>query len=241
MLISRDNIIFLHFKIRIQLKKQTVAFLTILIIILIDQIVKFCVKTNIHYGEGFDIFGLSWAKIHFVENEGMAFGMSFGGITGKYILSIFRIFMTFFLLYVLHTMIKQGESTRLVILFSLVIAGAIGNSIDGMFYGLIFSESIYHGDLAILFPPDGGYSSFLTGKVVDMFYFPMINTTLPDWIPLWGGQSFEFFRPVFNVADSAITVGVASILIFERNFFLSSKHQDTTAVVTDTEKVNDLS
>lgn len=241
MLISRDNIIFLHFKIRIKLKKQTVAFLTILIIILIDQVVKFCVKTNIHYGEGFDIFGLSWAKIHFVENEGMAFGMSFGGITGKYILSIFRIFMTFFLLYVLHTMIKQGESTRLVILFSLVIAGAIGNSIDGMFYGLIFSESIYHGDLAILFPPDGGYSSFLTGKVVDMFYFPMINTTLPDWIPLWGGQSFEFFRPVFNVADSAITVGVASILLFERNFFLSSKHQDTTTVVTDTEKVNDLS
>lgn len=204
------------------MKKQTIALVTILSVILIDQIVKFYIKLNIPYGDGFDILGLHWAKIHFVENEGMAFGISFGGVTGKYVLSIFRIFMTVFLLYFLHTIIKQGESKKLVIFFSLVIAGAIGNSIDGLFYGMIFSESYYHGPLAVLFPADGGYGSFLTGKVVDMLYFPMINTTWPSWIPWVGGEPFEFFRPVFNIADSAISVGVACILLFERDFFMSS-------------------
>jgi len=220
----------LRFQINKSVKKQTAAILTIIIILIIDQISKFYIKTNIPYGEGFDIFGLSWAKIHFVENEGMAFGMSFGGITGKYLLSIFRIFMTFFLLYFLYNIIKQGESMRLVIFFSLVIAGAIGNSIDGMFYGMIFSESIYHGDLAVLFPPEGGYGSFLTGKVVDMLYFPMYSTTLPDWIPFWGGQDFEFFRPVFNIADSAITVGVACILIFETKSILGSGSKENQQI-----------
>lgn len=196
--------------------------MTILALILIDQIVKFYIKLNIPYGDGFKILGLDWARIHFVENEGMAFGISFGGITGKYILSIFRIFMTGFLIYFLNTIIKQGESKRLVFFFSLVIAGAIGNSIDGLFYGLIFSESYYNGPLGVLFPPDGGYGSFLTGKVVDMLYFPMIDTVWPSWVPIIGGEPLEFFRPVFNIADAAISVGVASILLFERKFFMSS-------------------
>jgi signal peptidase II len=201
--------------------KSTIVLFTILLILIIDQAVKIWIKTHINYGDGFDILGLSWAKIHFVENEGMAFGMSFGGLTGKYILSIFRIVMTGFLLYILYNLIKQNETTGLIISFSMVIAGAVGNSIDGMFYGLIFSESHYHGGLATIFPPEGGYGSFLTGKVVDMLYFPMIDTVLPDWMPIWGGQRFEFFRPVFNIADSAITVGVASILLFHRRFFKS--------------------
>jgi signal peptidase II len=202
-------------------KKSTAVLLTIFSIVLIDQIVKIYIKTHINYGDGFDMFGLSWAKIHFVENEGMAFGMSFGGLTGKYILSIFRIIMTVFLLYILKNLIKQGETLGLIVSFSMVIAGAIGNSIDGMFYGLVFSESHYHGGLATMFPAEGGYGSFLTGKVVDMLYFPLIDTVLPEWVPVWGGERFEFFRPVFNIADSAITVGVASILLFHRRFFNS--------------------
>ncbi len=203
------------------MNKRTIVLFIILIILIVDQAVKIWIKTHINYGDGFDILGLSWAKIHFVENEGMAFGMSFGGLTGKYILSIFRIVMTGFLLYILYNLIKQNETIGLIVSFSMVIAGAVGNSIDGMFYGLIFSESHYHGGLATMFPPEGGYGSFLTGKVVDMLYFPMIDTVLPEWLPIWGGQRFEFFRPVFNIADSAITVGVASILLFHRRFFKS--------------------
>ncbi len=210
-----------------KLKKSTAVLLTILIILIIDQAVKIYIKTNINYGDGFDILGLSWAKIHFVENEGMAFGMSFGGLTGKYILSIFRIIMTIFLLYILRNLLKQNESMGLIISFSMVIAGAIGNSIDGLFYGLIFSESHYHGGLATMFPPEGGYGSFLTGKVVDMLYFPIIDTVLPESFPIWGGERFEFFRPVFNIADSAISIGVASILIFHRRFFNSEIKQPT--------------
>lgn len=203
------------------MKKSTTVLITILTILIIDQLVKIYVKTHIHYGDGFDMLGLSWAKIHFVENEGMAFGLSFGGLTGKYILSIFRIIMVVFLFYILRNLIKHKETYGLIISFSMIIAGALGNIIDSMFYGLIFSESYFHGGLATMFPPEGGYGSFLTGKVVDMLYFPMIDTVLPEWVPLWGGERFEFFRPVFNIADSAITVGVASILLFHRRFFNS--------------------
>jgi signal peptidase II len=207
------------------LKRSNIAILTIVIILIIDQISKIYIKTNLNYGEGFDILGLSWAKIHFVENEGMAFGMSFGGLTGKYILSIFRIIMTGFLIYILYNLIRQNEPKSLIVFFSLVIAGAIGNSIDGLFYGIIFSESHYHGGIATMFPPEGGYGSFLTGKVVDMLYFPMVDTVLPEWFPIWGGERFEFFRPVFNIADSAITVGVVLILLFNRQFFLSDSQK----------------
>ena len=208
------------------MKKSTAVLITILTILIIDQLVKIYVKTHIHYGDGFDMLGLSWAKIHFVENEGMAFGLSFGGLTGKYILSIFRIIMVVFLFYILRNLIKHKETYGLIISFSMIIAGALGNIIDSMFYGLIFSESYFHGGLATMFPPEGGYGSFLTGKVVDMLYFPMIDTVLPEWMPLWGGERFEFFRPVFNIADSAITVGVASILLFHRRFFNSETVKD---------------
>lgn len=208
------------------MKKSTAVLITILTILIIDQLVKIYVKTHIHYGDGFDMLGLSWAKIHFVENEGMAFGLSFGGLTGKYILSIFRIIMVVFLFYILCNLIKHKETYGLIISFSMIIAGALGNIIDSMFYGLIFSESYFHGGLATMFPPEGGYGSFLTGKVVDMLYFPMIDTVLPEWMPLWGGERFEFFRPVFNIADSAITVGVASILLFHRRFFNSETVKD---------------
>ena len=223
------------------MKKSTAVLITILTILIIDQLVKIYVKTHIHYGDGFDMLGLSWAKIHFVENEGMAFGLSFGGITGKYILSIFRIIMVVFLFYILCNLIKHKETYGLIISFSMIIAGALGNIIDSMFYGLIFSESYFHGGLATMFPPEGGYGSFLTGKVVDMLYFPMIDTVLPEWMPLWGGERFEFFRPVFNIADSAITVGVASILLFHRRFFNSEtvkEEKPKTEIIQATENEN---
>ena len=219
-------------------KKGTAVMLTILLVLVLDQILKIWVKTNIHYGDGFHMLGLSWARIHFVENEGMAFGLSFGGVAGKYMLSIFRIIMVGFLFYILRNLLIHKETYGLLISFSLIIAGAMGNILDSMFYGIIFSESFYHGGLAVLFPEGGGYGSFLTGKVVDMLYFPLIDTILPEWIPILGGERFEFFRPVFNIADSAITVGVASILIFHRRFFKSEDKADT-AKVTQQETVED--
>ena len=208
------------------MKKSHIAIFLIAIVLIIDQWSKVYIKTNFEYGGGFDIFGLSWAKIHFVENEGMAFGMSFGGVKGKYILSVFRILMAGFLIYMLRRMIIEREKTGLIISFSLIVAGALGNILDSLFYGVIFSESHYHGGIASFMPEDGGYSGFLLGKVVDMLYFPMIDTILPAWIPIWGGERFEFFRPVFNIADSAITVGVTIILIGYRSFFKNDNPKD---------------
>jgi signal peptidase II len=219
-------------------KKGTAVMLTILLVLVLDQILKVWVKTNVHYGDGFHMLGLSWARIHFVENEGMAFGLSFGGVAGKYMLSIFRIIMVGFLFYILRNLLIHKETYGLLISFSLIIAGAMGNILDSMFYGIIFSESFYHGGLAVMFPEGGGYGSFLTGKVVDMLYFPLVDTVLPEWIPVFGGERFEFFRPVFNIADSAITVGVASILIFHRRFFKSEDKADT-AKLTQAETGSD--
>ena len=161
---------------------------------------------------------LAWAKIHFIENEGMAFGLSFGGELGKLALSIFRLIMVSFLGYMIVQLIKAKESLGLLICFALIIAGALGNIIDSAFYGIIFSESDI-GRVAELFPEKGGYGKFLHGKVVDMFYFPLINTNFPDWFPIWGGERFQFFRPVFNIADASISTGVISILVFHRKFF----------------------
>lgn len=206
--------------------RTSVAWLVILAILVIDQALKIYIKTNIEYGYGFDILGLSWAKIHFIENKGMAFGITFGGEIGKYALSIFRIIMVGFLVYLLTRMIKAKESWGLVISFSMIVAGAIGNILDSIFYGLIFSESNYHGGLAHFVPFGTGYAPVLQGSVVDMFYFPLIDTILPTWVPFLGGERFEFFRPVFNVADSAISVGVFFILFFYRRLFFGDKKEE---------------
>lgn len=203
------------------MKRSWIVAIVILIVLLLDQWLKIYVKTNIQYGTGFNIMGLSWARLHFVENEGMAFGLSFGGKAGKFALSIFRILMVGFLFYLISGLIKAKESLGLIISFALIIAGAIGNIIDSAFYGLIFSESSFHGGIAQMFPENGGYAEFLQGKVVDMLYFPLIDTKLPEWFPLWGGDRFQFFKPVFNIADTAISTGVISILLFHRKFFLA--------------------
>lgn len=201
------------------LKKSLKVALIIVGVLVIDQVLKIWIKTNFAYGEELKIFGQSWALIHFVENEGMAFGLTLGGEYGKLALSLFRIVAVCFLFYYLRLLLRSNVSFGTVASFSLILAGAIGNIIDSAIYGLIFSETPYHGGVATMFPEDGGYASFLHGKVVDMFYFPMYEGFFPDWLPLWGGEHFQFFRPVFNVADTAITVGVLSLLIFFRSFF----------------------
>jgi len=179
------------------------------------------------YGEEIQIFGLDWALIHFVENNGMAFGLSFGGEYGKLALSIFRIIAVGFLGYYLSVLIKQKEAFGLLASFALILAGAMGNILDSAFYGMIFSESPYHGGYAELFPEGGGYSTFLHGKVVDMLYFPMFSGHYPDWFPFVGGNNFLFFKPVFNIADSSITIGVLNILLFQRDFFKGQTHQQS--------------
>lgn len=222
------------------LKRSHIVILTILLVLVLDQWLKVWVKLNLSYGDGFDILGLSWAKIHFVENPGMAFGITLGGKVGKLILSIFRIVMVGVLLYIISGFIKSKEPIGFLISFALIIAGAIGNIIDGTFYGLLFSESTFHGGPAVFMPNTGGYASFLHGRVVDMFYFPLIDTVLPSWFPIWGGERFEFFRPVFNLADAAISVGVASIILFHRQFFVSDspKKQETKVATAETSSEN---
>ncbi len=168
-------------------------------------------------GQEINIAG-DWFVIHFTENEGMAFGMRFGGDFGKLILSIFRIIAIFAIGWYLVKITRRKENFGLIISMSLIFAGALGNIIDSAFYGMIFNDSKFH-EVAILFPPEGGYGSFLHGKVVDMLYFPVLKGYYPQWFPFWGGQDFVFFRPVFNIADSAITTGVLILIFFQKKFF----------------------
>ncbi|MBR5029338.1 MAG: lipoprotein signal peptidase, partial [Bacteroidales bacterium] len=176
----------------------------ILAILIIDQVIKILVKTHMHIGESIPVFG-SWFQILFIENEGMAFGMHFGGSVGKILLSVFRLVASVGIAWGIVYLIKKESRKFLLVSLALVFAGAVGNIIDSCFYGLIFSESSY--EVATMFPEEGGYAPFLFGKVVDMFYFPIIDTTLPNWVPIWGGQHFTFFNAIFNFADAAITIG----------------------------------
>jgi signal peptidase II len=196
------------------LAKKSILF--ILIILLADQVLKIWIKTHLVIGQEIHIFG-ERGMLHFIENNGMAFGMEMGGKPGKLILSIFRLIAIFGIGWYLSTLIKKKVNLGFILAVSAIMAGAIGNIIDSAFYGMIFSESF--NQPAILFPPGGGYSSFLHGRVVDMFYFPVINTHWPDWSPIKPGQSFVFFRPVFNLSDTAITCGVFSILLFQKRMF----------------------
>ena len=192
------------------------SILLILIILILDQILKIWVKTHMEIGDEIHLFG-KYGMLHFIENNGMAFGMEMGGNKGKVILSLFRIIAICGIGWFLVSLLKKKANIGLILAVSAILAGAIGNLIDSAFYGMIFSESF--SQPAILFPPGGGYSSFLHGRVVDMFYFPVINTHWPVWSPIRPGESFIFFRPVFNVSDSAITCGVFAILIFQKRMF----------------------
>jgi signal peptidase II len=196
------------------------ALLLIILILIADQILKFWVKTHMVIGQELHMFG-NWGLLHFIENNGMAFGMEMGGKTGKIVLSLFRIVAIAGISWFLLSLIRKKSNIYLILSVGAILAGAIGNIIDSAFYGMIFSEGYIQP--AVLFPPEGGYSSFLHGRVVDMFYFPVINTHWPDWSPFRGGESLVFFRPVFNIADSAITCGVFTIVIFQKKMFRDLK------------------
>lgn len=192
-------------------KKRALAYAAILVaIVVVDQVVKYFVKTNMYIGQDIPLIG-TWCHLHFVENEGFAFGASFGGLVGKMVLTTFRVVCSAFIVWVLYKQFKGNGRTSLIASLTLILAGAIGNLIDNCFYGLIYSESYYH--VATLFPPEGGYAPLFQGRVVDMFHFPLFEFDWPQWIPLIGGNHFEFFSAIFNVADIAITVGVFWLLI----------------------------
>ena len=195
------------------MKVSTKAFWTIAVILVIlisDQIVKIWVKTNFVLGEDYQI--TPWFHIRFIENEGMAMGIK---VFGKLFLTIFRLVASFVIIYYIYTLIRNNFKLSYIILVSMIFAGAVGNIIDSVFYGVIFSESTYT-QIAILFPAGGGYGSWLHGEVVDMFYFPLFRFTWPSWIPWIGGSEFEFFRYIFNVADASISVGIITLLLFFR-------------------------
>lgn len=188
----------------------------IFLVLLIDQLIKIYIKTHFFLGEEVHIAG-DWFIIHFTENNGMAYGMEFGGQFGKLFLSSFRILAIIGIGWYLWTLTKKQEDKLYIVCIALILAGALGNIIDSAFYGVLFSDSNY--EVARFLPEEGGYSTFLHGKVVDMFYFPIIEGHFPSWFPIWGGEEFIFFRPVFNFADASISVGVALILIFQKRFF----------------------
>ncbi|HTM99388.1 MAG TPA: lipoprotein signal peptidase [Pedobacter sp.] len=183
------------------MKGYTKPILLIFLVLLIDQASKVWVKTNMFLGQEFKVFG-DWFIIHFTENNGMAFGLEFGGEFGKLALSLFRVIAVAGIGYGLHYLIKRKYHRGLILNVALIFAGALGNIIDSVFYGVIYDyETLFHG------------------RVVDMLYFPIVDSHFPQWFPIWGGEELVFFRPVFNIADTAISVGVIAILIFQKTYF----------------------
>ncbi|UIR55159.1 lipoprotein signal peptidase [Sphingobacterium sp. SRCM116780] len=208
------------------MKGYTKPVILIILILLIDQIFKIWVKLNMTIGQSYEVIG-KFVQIHFIENNGMAYGMEFGGEFGKLMLTLFRIIAVGGIGYGLHYMVKKKYNRAFILNIALIFAGALGNIIDSTFYGLIFNESTWYNK-ASLFPAEGGYATIFHGKVVDMLYFPLIDGTFPSWLPFWGGQDFLFFRPVFNIADSAISVGVVLILLFQKKYFKEEKEEKTS-------------
>jgi len=219
--------------------------LLILCIIFADQALKLYIKLNYFIGEEHLVLGQQWARLHFVENEGMAWGWKFGGGFGKIALTLFRLGAVIWGSFLLRDFIQKKLHKGFIICAAMIYAGALGNLIDSLFYGMVFEQSNpYAQNIAHLFPSGGGYASFLHGKVVDMLYFPIItNAHFPAWLPVWGGEDFEFFRPVFNIADASISTGVIIILLFQNKFLAKetpAQHNtiETSSVVDDATQIS---
>lgn len=195
-------------------KKSIISIAIIFGVLILDQASKLWVKSTMIEGETIHVF--DWFYIHFAENSGMAFSMELPGQYGKIALSLFRLIVIPYILYVTIDLIRKNKPSGLVYCAAGVFAGALGNLIDTAFYGLLFTDS--YGRIAEFLPAQG-YAGFLLGNVVDMLYFPLIRGQFPEWFPIWSGEYFEFFRPIFNVADAAITVSMAIVLIFQKKFF----------------------
>ncbi|MDZ4845647.1 MAG: lipoprotein signal peptidase [Chitinophagales bacterium] len=205
------------------MKKAYFPAVLILLVLVADQLLKIWIKTNMYLGQEYFVFG-DWFRIHFTENEGMAFGLTLGGDYGKIALSLFRIIAVLFIGVYLFHLLDKSTPKGLIASIALIFAGAMGNIIDSVFYGVVFSDSM--SKVATFLPEAGGYSSLFHGRVVDMIYFPFYQGYLPGWVPFWGDTYFIFFRPVFNIADVAITVGVFMIIIFQKRYFKEEDQED---------------
>lgn len=203
---------------KLRLTKGQISILIIFSVLIIDQIIKIIVKTNMYWHESIRI--TDWFYIYFTENNGMAFGME---IFGKFFLTTFRIIAVGLIGWYIHRVVKRGFKTGYIVCISLILAGALGNIIDSVFYGVIFNEST-HSQIATFMPEAGGYSTWFYGKVVDMFYFPIIETNWPSWMPFVGGEHFIFFSPIFNFADAAISCGIIALLIFYSKYLNNAYH-----------------
>jgi signal peptidase II len=217
-------------------------------VVIADQALKIYIKTTYQLNESHAVAG-NWFQLYFVENPGMAYGWKFGGNWGKLALTVFRLIAVIFGTWYLGSIIKQKYHKGFIICAALIYAGGLGNLIDSAFYGLMFDKGMlpdpatgdYMGYSGLAKFSGKGYASFLHGNVVDMLYFPVIHGTFPKWFPFWGGQDFEFFRPIFNLADAAISMGVITILVFQKRFFKQRKPSETNPVVETTAVVNDES
>ena len=230
------------------MKERKIIFIVLLIIVA-DQALKIWVKTHMPLSHNWDTFYRSpitpydngikvigkFFQLFFVENEGMAWGWKFGGNLGKMALTLFRLFAVIFGVFYIRTLIRKNYHKGYIVCAGLIFAGALGNLIDSMFYGLIFEESTYD-HVAKIFPAHG-YASFLHGRVVDMLYFPIIKTHLPQWVPFIGGDVFEFFSPVFNIADASISIGVITLFLFQKRFVKKTPEDTELSSDSNTERL----
>jgi signal peptidase II len=220
--------------------KRNQLILLILLILVADQGVKIWIKTHYETGEIIRVFGWDWFRIHFIENPGMAWGWKFGNETGKVILTLFRLTAVIVGTFYLGKFIKEKYTKGFLICAGLIYAGALGNLIDSMFYGMIFDKGLHFspvlndhmGYIGVAKFSSQGYSSFLHGSVVDMLYFPIIDAQFPTWVPLIGGDQFEFFSPIFNIADASISVGVITMILFQKQFIQKEEEEDATTGIT---------
>jgi len=228
------------------LKVRHVVFI-ISAIILVDQILKIWIKTNYPTGEVTRVLGMDWFRLHFIENSGMAWGWKFGNETGKMVLTLFRLAAVIFGTWYLGRIVKQGYKKGFIVCAALIYAGALGNLIDSMFYGMLFDKGLsfdpasaeYIQYSGIAHFSSAGYSSFLHGSVVDMMYFPMFKGHFPSWFPFVGGDDFEFFSAIFNIADASISIGVITLLLFQKRFFKKNSPGEMSAAIETNTEVSD--